>query len=261
MDNNKLIKHLTSIGLSDKQAIVYSTLLERGGLYPSQLANLTKLNRSTTYKTLMELKGLKLVRETEKLKKLFYFVDRPEEILFFTKNAVKEAEERHDSAERLVPRLLDFFSSNDERPKISFLGGNDIFTKITEIISTSEKSKELFAIWDPSVLSPKIDLDSLLQLSKLREKANLIVKELVPDNDYNRNYSDKTFINSKKGLAPKIRFLNGDRMDGQLFLYDRDKIVFIKQSTNNFVGLHIEDTAIFNFQKTLFDSLWSNSKD
>ena len=37
MENSKLIKHLVNIGLNEKQALVYSLLLESGGEFPANI--------------------------------------------------------------------------------------------------------------------------------------------------------------------------------------------------------------------------------
>jgi sugar-specific transcriptional regulator TrmB len=42
MKNDNLIRHLQKTGLSEKASIVYTTLLEMGGAYPSALAHLAK---------------------------------------------------------------------------------------------------------------------------------------------------------------------------------------------------------------------------
>lgn len=262
MDNNKLIKHLVNIGLSEKQALIYSILLESGGQFPGHVSKKSGLNRSTTYKILMELKSLKLIKETEKTKKLFYFVDEPEELISFTRNEVKRAEERNDSAERLLPRLMDFFSSDDERSKINYLGGQDIFQKISQKITLSENSNELCMIWDPNSLKNKnISIDNLLALHKEFAKSGIHTREMMPENDFNRDYSDKSFINSKKGLTPKAHFIeNLHGFNSHLFLFNDDTIGLIKETDNNFSATLITDKQLFIFFKKIFEMMWSGSR-
>ena len=72
MENEAITRHLEKIGLNDKSALIYSTLLTMGGAYPSALADATRINRSTVYKILLDLSIKGLVTEIERSKKLYY---------------------------------------------------------------------------------------------------------------------------------------------------------------------------------------------
>lgn len=261
MDNPKLLKHFENIGLTDKQALVYANLLEKGGGFPAQIAKFTKLNRSTVYVILGELKNQKIISEIEKNKKLFYQVDKPEQLLIYTKNQVKLASDRHDSAERLMPRILDFFGGNEERAKITFIGGNNIFEQVFELIQ-NEKADHISIFWNPEKLQEKnLSFDTLIKFSKIRQKFNIYSKELLPDNEYNRNYSDKTFIEAKKGLAPKIHFIeNQNPSYSAIIIINEQKIILIKDTSNNFSGIIIDDQKITSILVTIFNNLWELSQ-
>lgn len=70
MLDEKLIFQLAKIGLSKKAAKIYTALLlNSGGLYPSKLAEITKINRSTVYKVLLDLSIKELATEIIKGKK------------------------------------------------------------------------------------------------------------------------------------------------------------------------------------------------
>lgn len=261
MDNPKLLRHFENIGLSDKQALVYASLLEKGGGFPAQIAKYTGLNRSTVYVILGELKDKKIISEIEKNKKLFYQVDKPEQLLNYTKSQVRLANDRHDSAERLIPRILDFFGGDEERAKISFIGGNNVFEQIFELIQ-NEKADHVSIFWNPEKLDSKnLNINRLLDFSHDREKLNIHSKELLPDNEYNRNYSDKTFIQAKKGLASKIHFIDNDTITySSFFIINNNKIIIIKDTSINFSGIIIDDQKIASIFITMFNSLWEQSK-
>lgn len=261
MDNPKLLKHFENIGLTDKQSLVYASLLEKGGGFPAQIAKYTGLNRSTVYVILGELKNQKIISEIEKNKKLFYQVDKPEQLLIYTKNQVRLANDRHDSAERLMPRILDFFGGNEERAKISYIGGNNVYEQIFDLIQ-NDKVNHLSIYWNPQKLEDKnISLSTLLNFCHIREKLNIHSKELIPENEYNRNYSDKTFIQAKKGYAPKIHFIENDNLFcSSIFVLENNKIILTKDTSSNFSGIIIDDQKITQLLSSLFDSLWDSSK-
>ena len=116
MKNETIIRHLQKTGLSEKTAIVYSTLLELGGAYPSRIAEVTKLNRSTIYKILLELSIKGLVTEIERGKKLFYQIENPEKLIRFAKTQSDMAQEAYEKTRELIPELEGIFAMNPNKP-------------------------------------------------------------------------------------------------------------------------------------------------
>ena len=74
--NPLFLKKLEKTGFSDKEALVYLTLLELGGASPSKIAEYAELNRTTVYKILLNLSVRGLINEIEKRNKLFYQIYR-----------------------------------------------------------------------------------------------------------------------------------------------------------------------------------------
>jgi len=71
IQNPDFLKKLEKSGLSDKEALVYLSLLELGGAFPSKIAEYSGLNRSTVYMVLLNLSVRGLVNEIEKKNKFF----------------------------------------------------------------------------------------------------------------------------------------------------------------------------------------------
>ena len=70
--NPDVLKKLEQTGFSDKEALVYASLLELGGAYPSRIAEYAGLKRSTVYNVLLHLSVRGLISEIDKKSKLFY---------------------------------------------------------------------------------------------------------------------------------------------------------------------------------------------
>lgn len=259
MDNPKLIKHLEQIGLTDKSALVYAYLLESGGSFPSVISQKTQLNRSTVYKILDNLKSNNLIIETEKTKKLYYKILDPNRLLRFTKNNINTATDRHESAERLLPRLLDLFSSTEERPKINFLGGPNTLIELYHdaIIESSNGSIKIFGNQD--IFGKYLKKDDLKEIVKEKEKNNVETQEILPDTESNRNYYDETFILAKKTLTPKVRFVSGNLNDfgSMIFIYGNSKVAIVKSTQNNLNCTIIEDDSIQKSFKMIFELCWN----
>lgn len=258
MDNPKLIKHLEQIGFSNKSAIIYAYLLQTGGDFPSQIATKTKLNRTTVYKVLIELVNDKLVSEVEKAKKLYYQINNPDNLLKFTKNSIAQATDRHESAERLLPRLVDFFSSTDDRPKLTFLGGPKALTDLQFITTNDNAGGEILSFSNPSLFSKYLTDDVRREYIKTKEKLGVHTKEIMPDNEENRNYYDQTFIMAKKQFTPKVRFVPSDTYNfgAMITLFGTNKIAILKTTATNLSGIIIEDATIYETMKAVFELCW-----
>jgi len=87
IDQN-IAERLKKAGLSEKEALTYSALLATGGAYPSKIAEITKLNRTTIYKILETLSIRGLVTELEKKNKLFYQVEHPRNIEWYAQSQI-----------------------------------------------------------------------------------------------------------------------------------------------------------------------------
>src|SRR3982751_5409148 len=110
MNNETLRRELEKAGLSDKAALVYITLLQMGGAYPSTISETTRLNRSTVYKILLDLSVKNLVTEITRGKKLFYQVEKPEKLIRFSRNKAEMAQEAYEKTKELIPELEGIFS-------------------------------------------------------------------------------------------------------------------------------------------------------
>ena len=125
MTNEFIVDKLKRTGLEEKEAQIYGYLVETGGSFPSEIAEATKINRSTVYKTLGILSVRGLVGEVEKKKKLFYFPESPAKFLRSMKSKISIAEDAYKKASELVPALEGLFQSHDNKPRVTFYEGKD----------------------------------------------------------------------------------------------------------------------------------------
>ena len=69
IQNKDLLQKLNRSGFTDKESLVYVSLLELGGAYPSRIAQYCNLRRSTVYNILLSLSVRGIVNEIEKKNK------------------------------------------------------------------------------------------------------------------------------------------------------------------------------------------------
>jgi sugar-specific transcriptional regulator TrmB len=263
MENSKLIKHLEKIGFGDKSALVYATLLERGGAYPSAIAEATKLNRSTVYKLLLDLSVKGLVTEVERAKKLYYQVERPEKLLHFTKNKIKLAEEQFDNAERLMPRLTDIFSSYDERPKIRFFEGRNAISNICTDMISEPNRYEMLSFSNAKLFRNYLPESELREFVRGKERLGITTRGILPDTVEDREYANNVFSGVKRNIWPKMRFVPSEQFpfEAELTTYGENKVAITKLTETNVIGIIIEDKTIHGMIKMIFEIAWLQAKE
>ncbi len=110
------VQILEKLGLTEKQAIVYISLLELGEAPMSQLANHAKLKRPTVYLVMGELDMLGVVSEVTKGKKKIYSAVHPKrlgELFTFRQNQFQE----------ILPTLVAKYGTMQGKPRIQMLEG------------------------------------------------------------------------------------------------------------------------------------------
>jgi sugar-specific transcriptional regulator TrmB len=128
-----LEKYLQDIGLSEKEAIVYISLLSVENSSVLDLSKKTKLNRSTTYVVLESLAKKGLVSETTLGKKTHYQAEPPERLETFVERQKVMLEEHSNRLKDVIPQIKSVQREVGEKPIVKYFEGRE------GIIASSEE--------------------------------------------------------------------------------------------------------------------------
>jgi len=123
--NISLAQKLSRAGLSEKEAQIYTFLVESGGAFPTDIAKHTGLNRTTTYKILDTLSVRGLVTELEKRKKYFYQAESPKSLERFVNSQMTIAKRQIESLEHVLPVLEGLYNASPNKPVVRFFEGEE----------------------------------------------------------------------------------------------------------------------------------------
>ena len=262
MKNETIIRHLQKTGLSEKTAIIYAALLELGGAYPSRLAEVTKLNRSTIYKILLELSIKGLVTEIERGKKLFYQIENPEKLIRFAKTQSDMAQEAYEKTRELIPELEGIFAMNPNKPIIRYFNNAEGIVSIYEEMVSKNKKYEMVSFSHGQAFKNYLPAKSLYKFVKAKERLGITTRAIIPDTTENRTYSEDVFKGLKKEIWPNIRFVPQEvfPFEAEMTLYDNDKLAITKLTSEKLIGLVIEDKLIHDMFKMIFELLWKSDQ-
>lgn len=120
-----LEKYLQDIGLNDKEATVYLSLLSVEHASVLDLAKKTKIKRPTVYVVLESLLKKGLVSETTIGKKTHYQAEPPERLETFVEKRKIALEESQRTLKDVIPQIKSIARESGERPVVKYFEGRD----------------------------------------------------------------------------------------------------------------------------------------
>lgn len=263
IQDEKIISQLKKFGLNNKAAVVYAALFSIGGAYPSKLATITKLNRSTVYKVLLDLSIKGLVTEIEKGKKLYYQIERPRKLITFAKYNLSRAEDTIEYAKKIVPELEGLFSLTPNKPIVRFFEGIEGIISIYED-HISEKTKyEMLAFSNTAEVTKFLPKKFLINYIKAKEKIGIITRGITPNTNIDKNYTRSVYKNVNKKIWPIIHQIKTEIFPYkiELTIYGDRKVSLLKLEEQQPIGIIIEDKTFHNTMEMIFELAWIGSKN
>ena len=243
------VKILNKIGLTEKQAIVYSALLELGEAKMTDVAKHAKLKRPTVYLVIEELDLLGLVSTVTKGKKKIYSAVHPKriaELLEFRKNQFQD----------LLPELLAKYGSILGKPKVQMLEGIEGVKQAYQQAFDFLKQEKNEGLWFGNIgllgdTFPELVKEYTRTLHSLKRYK---IREINFGGEKSRAWVEK--MNENKKLNHQIKYVDDN---GACGLTDQfiigNKIILFSINKEAFT-LIIEGEEIVKTQKFLFETLW-----
>lgn len=243
------VKILKTIGLSDKQAIVYCALLELGEAKMTDLAKRSKLKRPTVYLVVDELDVLGLVSSITKGKRKVYSVVHPKRI-------AELLESRKTQFQDLLPQMLAMYGTSGGKPKIQMLEGVEGVRQAYREAFFLLKEEGNEGLWFGNIsllleVFPEVINEyhhTLAQLGTYR------IRELI----FGGEKSQEWVLRMQKSRNPdhKIKYLDDRGLCGQTDqLIVGNKVIFFSIKKDLFT-LILESEEIAKSQRFMFESLW-----
>ncbi len=247
VNRTMLTEKLTKFGLTEKEAAIYLTLLKFGTSTVSDIAKISKLNRSTSYVLLETLSQKGLVTTTEQQSPRFYTAVPPERFLSISEERMKQASSLLGLAKGVLPELLSIQKTTEEKPKTQFFEGEEGIKNIYEDTLTSgETIREFASVDDAHAVMP--------EYHRRRAEKGIRIRTIAPDTDAARERMRADADEARESmLVPTSQYAFPSEID----IYD-NKVVFV--SPQERFGLMIESKEIAEALKKVFDLSWAEAK-
>ncbi len=257
-----MVRDLQRSGLSEKAALVYATILEMGGAYPSRISEATHLNRSTVYKVLIDLSVKGLVTEIEKGKKLFYQVERPQQLLRFAKMRRDTADEEYERVKTIIPEIEGMYSMSPNKPRIRFFENREGIMSILEDHINVKTPYEMVGFANTDGLEKFIPPTFFKNYIQRKNCIGITTRGILSDGMQARTFNSRMYSVTKKSVIPNLRFIPADQfpINGEIIMYAGNKISFFNfDEKGGLVGIIVEDKAIHDMMVRIFELAWKGA--
>jgi len=237
------------LGLSEKETIVYLSLLEHGAVSVRNLAKAADLNRGTTYDILKKLQDLGLVSFFHKNTKQHFVAEDPDKILKLLANRQVELDKAKEKIKELVPELKSLQEKGGDKPVTKFYEGKPGVKFILDDILISMKALSQKDYYVYSAAGVREDVyGAYPEFNKKRIKRNIKANTIsLSAGGGTYGLDERKWLKTEKASEGNMTYI----------LIYADKCAYIsRDSRNNPVGVIIENKMIYETQKTLFKEMW-----
>lgn len=240
--DEKLSQLLQDIGFTEKEALVYLSLMELGSGTVTQIAQRAKLKRSIIYIILEGLIKRGHVSELPETKISRYIAVDPTKLLTDLKNKVTDFK-------LLLPSLLAVYNKSIWKPKINYFEGKE---GVASVYRQTELVKEAYYITSIKGIAEHMpeEVERWVKHFQSKIMPSQKTKQILSDNLIDREFAQKSRRkNVEFKFLPKNLSLEMD-----ISLFD-NKVALTSLKDHLFIVV-IESKSLYNSMKTIFDLLW-----
>jgi sugar-specific transcriptional regulator TrmB len=243
---------LGQIGLTDREAKLYLTLLELGPTAIRKIAEKADINRGTTYELLKKLQKIGLVSYFHQGKNQHFVAEEPRVLSNLFERKKAEMSELEHKLPEIVSELSTLSRKTIGHPVIKFYENySGIRTILEDVLDTVKglNKKEYFAYSSSSLRPILYNEQAFPNFTEERLKRKIFVKTIALGSGGKTSGLDERKWLTKKETVPVYKLIYSG------------KVAMISLGENNIPhGLIIEDKGIYETELLMFNSLWSNLK-
>lgn len=239
---------LKKLGLSDKEIKVYVKLLQHGAISVRNLADLSELNRGSTYDILKKLQEVGLVSYYHQDTKQKFVAESPDKLISIIKQREEENILIKDRIRELIPELKSLQDKEESQPVTKFYEGRIGVRSILEDVLFSVKAQTEKEYYVYSAVGVREDIyNAFPEYNQKRVKYGIKAVTI------SLSEGGGTY-----GLDERRWMKHGSNKEDMTYIVIyANKCAFIARDANGVpVGVIIENKMIYETQKMIFLHLW-----
>lgn len=240
---------LAALGLTPKEARVYVALLKEGPSSVRQLAAATGINRGTIYDILKELQAYGLARFYNEETRQYFIAAPPKRLEELAQEKQTVLARAASELADVVPQLEALYDRGDHTPVARMFEGQEGVRSMLEdvLVSMAAYREDEYYVYSSSAVRDAGFYSAIPDYTKRRIAGNIRVKNI-------------SFGKGKGGTSglDERRWIDGLTGAPTYVLIYAGKVAHIfLDKKGEFVGLIIENRAVYETQKLLFLELWN----
>lgn len=241
----KYVQLLTGIGLDATQARVYVAVLELGEATVQQIAQKTKIKRTSLYFILDRLAQNGLVHQSRTEKKSYFVAEDPQTLQ-------RQRQERFEEFQRHVEILRALQKKNTHRSRVLYFNSFDGFKQIWKTIFESGV-KEYLIITDPREMLRFVRKDYITnRIIKEKLRLGIRSRQLIMPSQYANEITHKDKHENRQSRVLPYNF----PIPFTTIIFD-DRVALISPFEEDLIII-IESLAFAKTQASLFEAMWQS---
>lgn len=243
-DKEKLLATLKDIGLTQKEAAVYLTMLVLGERSISDIARIADIKRTTVYSMIESLRKQGLIISKIRGFKTVYIAESPEKLNTFL-------EDKKRIFEKSLPNFLELYHLEGQTGFIKKYEGLESVKTVYENILRESRPKDDYLVMANQEKWIDIAKTFFERFIEKRSKIGMESKFLFQESDIAKHY--KKF---QKNWSSEIKILPHRVVLDTNIIVTQNKVIFQKLM-EPISAIVIEDKDIANTYRGIFNVIWN----
>ncbi len=239
------IEIFKKLGMSDKIAQIYQSLLSLGPSSVRSLAQESGLNRGSVYDALKWLEDKGLVSFYHKDTKQFFVAEHPDRLLFLVQEQKQEAERSEKELAKMIPELVALHHTGGDRPVARYVPAGELNSILEDVLFTCEHSEEkMYRIYSAEGVKEFL-YEQFPTFSDARIAKGISVRAIAIGEG-----------GELRGLDQRKKLSSSEELSTYIIIYPGKTAFVSLDRKKQPLGVVIENEGIFRTEKAVFDSLW-----
>lgn len=255
LESQTTIDLLGSLGLPKSSVKCYLAALAMGPSSVSDIAKHAEMNRVDAYGAIQRLVETGLVDQEMTSRGRRIHPQPLETLRHLAENYQKRAARLRWKIEDLIPQLLPFTASKDERPEVMLFEGNDAAVTIAERSLRTKPGSTIFEIRPQAeyeFFGVPQNYDNEIYIPTRLER-NIKIRVLAPASWFQKMYQHDHEQQRETRILPE-----GWEIASETFIYDDEVGLLWKHAEP--IGIVIKSQKIATLMRLLFEAVWNQAK-
>ncbi|MFC1788172.1 TrmB family transcriptional regulator [Patescibacteria group bacterium] len=245
------LKTVEMLGLKEKDLEVYLALLRLGTAPLRRLAEEASLNRGTVYDSLKRLLNVNLVSYVDSKTHRYFTAEDPQRLRGLATRQEVAIREAQLEISETIPELKEIIGQSEHRPAVRYYEGDAGVREILkDVLAVTERAEsKQYQVYSSEAVRDLIRA-AWPGFTKQRISRHVQVKALaIGEGGQLAELSQRKWLSHDAGSPTYI------------FIYPGKTAYVSVDSKERLFGVIIEDRAVSQTQKMIFDSLWNSLDD